>query len=178
MCLHAQHRSCSGSHWHTRARAYVYAFCAQNRARNAAGALRESHGDGATVHFSVGLEGGCAEDADGFEEAAGSMICYAWMAVVQLGDDGTEARWGFARTASMPLPPVVAELIRGGMELGLADDKVFGRTNSKQSDGSVGLFTRGLINRTGYYSHALTLALVPWMNPDKFSADLTVPDEE
>lgn len=135
---------------------------AVNRARAAATNFGEEH-DGAIPDFSVGLEGGVCED-EFKEEASGCLICFAWMAVYQPKAN----KWGFARTASMMLPPVVSDLIRGGMELGHADDKVFGRTNSKQKDGSVGLFSKGLINRAQYYDHALVLALVPFMNVDLF----------
>jgi non-canonical (house-cleaning) NTP pyrophosphatase len=75
-----------------------------------------------------------------------------------------ERRWGFARTASFTLPRAVATLVLAGVELGVADDTVFGRSNSKQSDGAVGLLTRGRIDRTAYYTHALTLALVPFIS--------------
>ena len=50
------------------------------------------------------------------------------------------------------------------MELGLADDKVFGRQDSKSKDGAVGLLTRGAITRTAYYAHAVTLALAPFVS--------------
>jgi non-canonical (house-cleaning) NTP pyrophosphatase len=62
------------------------------------------------------------------------------------------------------LPDEVAALVRGGMELGHADDVVFGRSNSKQEDGSVGLLTGGVINRETYYAHAVVLALIPFRN--------------
>lgn len=69
-----------------------------------------------------------------------------------------------ARTASFPLPPRLVALIRGGMELGAADDLVFGRSGSKAQDGSVGLLTHGAIDRASYYAHAMVLALIPFMN--------------
>ena len=66
-----------------------------------------------------------------------------------------------------PLPQhrQVCELLHQGVELGKADDIVFERYNSKQGDGTVGILTRSLIDRTHYYVHALTLALIPFMNP-------------
>jgi non-canonical (house-cleaning) NTP pyrophosphatase len=50
------------------------------------------------------------------------------------------------------------------MELGDADDVVFGRTNSKQENGAVGLLTENVIDRTAYYVQALILALIPFKN--------------
>lgn len=64
------------------------------------------------------------------------------------------------------LPQEVASLVRQGVELGIADDRVFGRSNSKQSNGAVGLLTADLIDRQRYYEHAVILALVPFKNVD------------
>lgn len=50
------------------------------------------------------------------------------------------------------------------MELGHADDQVFGRVDSKKKDGVVGILTHGAIDRAHYYQHALVLALIPFIN--------------
>jgi non-canonical (house-cleaning) NTP pyrophosphatase len=72
---------------------------------------------------------------------------------------------GKSRTGAFYLPEEIARLVRDGMELGHADDVVFGRSNSKQQDGSIGLLTGGVIDRTLYYEHAVVLALIPFLNP-------------
>jgi inosine/xanthosine triphosphatase len=134
---------------------------AGNRAFAAASACKGSPAD-----FAVGLEGGC-EDRDltvglaeslRLGEAPKHLECFAWMAVLQISTGVV----GWARTGSFVLPPAVASLVRSGVELGVADDRVFGRSNSKQQDGAVGLLTRGIVTRTDYYEHALLLALVPF----------------
>ncbi len=102
--------------------------------------------------YWVGIEGGCAEGAGGVET-------FAWIVVL-----GRE-RSGRSRTGMFLLPDEVAALVRGGMELGHADDAVFGRANSKQGDGSVGLLTHGVIDRAAYYEHAVVLALIPFLHP-------------
>lgn len=101
----------------------------------------------------IGIEGGCADTEHG-------LTCFAWVTVT----DGMHT--GLARTGTFILPEEVARLVRDGMELGEADDRIFGRSNSKQADGSVGLLTHGLIDRTSYYIHAVILALIPFMRPD------------
>ena len=45
---------------------------------------------------------------------------------------------GSSRTSTFALPQVVADLVRQGVELGKADDQVFGRENSGRGDGTVG----------------------------------------
>ncbi len=111
--------------------------------------------------YWIGIEGGCAEGAGGLE-------AFAW--VVALGRDTS----GRSRTGMFMLPEEVAVLVRGGMELGHADDAVFSRTNSKQEDGSVGLLTGGAIDRKAYYEHAVVLALIPFRHAElHFPTDLS-----
>jgi non-canonical (house-cleaning) NTP pyrophosphatase len=51
------------------------------------------------------------------------------------------------------------------MELGDADDAVFGRSNSKQANGSIGLLTDDALTRTEYYVQAVIMALIPFKKP-------------
>lgn len=102
--------------------------------------------------FAVGLEGGVMNSVSESE-----LECFAWIVVY----DGKS--FGKARTGSFTLPPVIRDLILiEKMELGLADDLVFKTINSKQGGGSVGQFTRGVIDRTSYYVHAAVLAFIPF----------------
>ena len=78
--------------------------------------------------------------------------------------DRDGGRKGKARTGTYYLSDEMAKLVRGGMELGQADDVVFGQTNSKQRNGSVGLLTDDVIDRTAYYAQAVILALIPFKN--------------
>ncbi|KAG9247353.1 inosine triphosphate pyrophosphatase-like protein [Calycina marina] len=103
------------------------------------------------------LQGGVENTPD---QVAGSLQSFAW--VVVIGEAG--GRIGKARTAMFYQPEVVAKLVREGMELGHADDKVFGRSNSKQQNGSVGLLTGDMIGRKAYYLQAVILALIPFKN--------------
>ena len=104
--------------------------------------------------YWVGIEGGIEEHVE-----AGGMVAFAWVVV------RSSLGVGRARSGSFLLPDQVATLVRGGMELGEADDLVFGRSNSKQEEGAVGLLTRGVIDRRALYRHAVVLALAPLRNP-------------
>ena len=74
-----------------------------------------------------------------------------------------------SKSASFQLPPKVVTLMKKkNMELGDADDVVFGRSGSKRRDGTVGILTKGDIDRSSYYQHALHMALIPWRNPDLY----------
>lgn len=122
-----------------------------NRVENARQAVPEAD-------FWVGLEGG-------IEAKAGGMEAFAW--IVVCSRDGLV---GKGKTGVFFLPPQIADLIQQGKELGEADDIVFGRTNSKQAGGAVGLLTNGVIDRADYYSEAIVFALIPFKNPDLYPA--------
>jgi inosine/xanthosine triphosphatase len=98
-----------------------------------------------------------------------NMDCSAWIVIAD-----KEGHWGEARTATFTLPEAVSDLIMSGMELGHANDKVFGMTNSKQNLGMTGTVTHGVMNRTQYYVHAAILALVPFKNKDIYFTEKTL----
>ena len=90
------------------------------------------------------------------------MLAFAWISII------SRHRQGEARTATFTLPPKISELIHQGIELGVADDLVFKRSNSKQSNGAVGILTHDLIDRAEYYRPAIILALIPFINPQLY----------
>lgn len=108
-----------------------------------------------SADYYVGIEGG-------LEVFNSQYYAFAWV-VVKHG-----SLVGKARTASFLLPPEIVKLIESGLELGAADDIVFKQKNSKQKQGAIGILTKGLIDRTGYYSTAVELALIPFINSDLF----------
>jgi len=121
---------------------------AMTRAENARQAAPE--GD-----FWVGVEGGC-------DYLEGRMVAFAWIVAL------TDSKSGSARTALFYLPEAVQSLVESGLELGDADDRVFGRENSKQESGAVGLLTGNVVTRTSLYEQAVVLALIPFKNPNLY----------
>ena len=71
---------------------------------------------------------------------------------------------GVGKTSLFQLPKEIQRLVLKGVELGVADDVVFERTNSKKKDGAVGILTHGIINRTKYYKEAVIMSLIPFVN--------------
>jgi len=127
---------------------------ALNRAKAAFMEYARSHGQSPT--YALGLEGGVQLSPDN------ELECFAWIAVY----DG--AKVGYSRTASFGLPPTIRELVVGGMELGHADDQVFGLSNSKQKGGAVGHLSKSVIDRAMYYEHAVVLAYIPFHWPEHY----------
>lgn len=122
---------------------------AKNRVENA----RSEYPD---ADFWVGLEGGV--DLHGDE-----MAVSGWVVV-----EDRSGRVGKSMTNTIYLPPKVAELVAGGMELGEADDIVFGTTNSKQSNGAVGILTGDILKREEGFMMGVIGALVPHRNPELY----------
>ena len=59
----------------------------------------------------------------------------------------------------------VATLVRGGMELGHAMDRLIGAHNTKQGAGAVGILTDGLVDRQRAYEVLVSYALAPFLTP-------------
>lgn len=167
---------------------------AKTRAENAYQKFKEIHGR--YPNLAVGLEGGLEwsstiQDINGRD----TLWCMAWMALygkrtthlvecLASSDSKFYAAdkkpiCSLSKTGTFLLPSPLTDLIVSGMELGHADDKVFGRVNSKQKSGTVGVLTNGLVDRKAYYEQALILALIPWIRPDVYAAPFhTSPSDE
>jgi len=105
--------------------------------------------------YWVGIEGGC-------ETLEDEMFAFAWVVVL------SKEILASARTAHFMLPQQVKVLVESGLELGDADDLVFGKKNSKQKSGAVGLLTGDVVTRKALYEQAVILALIPLKQPDLY----------
>jgi inosine/xanthosine triphosphatase len=121
-------------------------------ARSRAEAARRTLG----ADLGIGIEGGVVEGEHGLRTCA-------WAAVVGLGREGTGG------SLAMPLPPAIADLVRTGLELGDAMDRVAGTRDVKRGPGAVGLLTAGLIDRQRAYETLIAYALVPFLVPEYWS---------
>jgi|GEM_PF-142537 len=105
--------------------------------------------------YFVSIEGGLKKNEMGYD-------AFAWVIVHD------KRKTGKAQTATFELPEPINSLIDQGLELGYADDKIFKRKDSKRKNGSVGILTKNIIDRTEYYRHALILALIPFLNKELY----------
>lgn len=127
----------------------------QETERGAIQRARNARTQNPGADYWVGVEGGVADDGD-------EMMAFAWVAVLS-GD-----QLGRARTGAFFLPKPIAKLVRDGVELGEADDIFFGRVNSKQGDGAIGILTSNTVDRAALYEQAVILALARFRNPAFF----------
>jgi inosine/xanthosine triphosphatase len=123
---------------------------AHNRAQQALAQVAEAA-------FGVGLEGGVLDTAEG-------MWAYAWVVIVDRA-----AVSGRGQTGRFLLPEGIAQLVRSGLELGEADDRFFGRENSKQKEGAIGLLSNGKLDRLQLYKQGVTFALLRFVNPEFYA---------
>lgn len=123
---------------------------AVNRARNALAAV-----EGAQI--GMGVEGGVQETPHG-------MFVGGWAAVVDR--DGC---LGIGAGGRVLLPEAIARRIRAGEELGPVMDDFSGRRNVKHSEGAIGVFTNGLIERTAALEIAFTYALARFITPENYA---------
>jgi inosine/xanthosine triphosphatase len=103
--------------------------------------------------LGVGIEGGVVEEQ-------GHMRTCAWAAVAS-----RDGRIGVGGSLAMSLPDRVAALVRDGVELGLAMDRITGGHDTKRGSGAVGILTVGLVDRQRAYETLVTYALARFLSP-------------
>jgi len=107
----------------------------------------------AEADYGVGLESGVEFRKDG-------LWTFGWVVVIN-----RQGKVGLAKTVEFRLPEGLAQMIKEGIEQGEADARYFHRNDSGQSEGTVGLLTKGKVNREQAFSQATIFALVPFLNP-------------
>ena len=132
-------------------------FSNQETLRGATNRAKEARLVSPLSDYWVGIEGGIQEiQQDG---GVNELAAFAWVVIQSPNLQGKGS------TGTFFLPKPVESLVQQGKELGEADDIVFGRQNSKQQNGAVGILTADVINRTQLYEQAVILALIPFKNP-------------
>lgn len=106
--------------------------------------------------LGIGIEGGIVDDGD-------AMRTCAWAAVV-----ARDGRQGVGGSLAMPLPSRVAAMIRDGVELGHAMDRVVGERDTKRGKGAVGILTGGLVDRQRAYEVLIVYALAPFLTVELY----------
>jgi inosine/xanthosine triphosphatase len=106
--------------------------------------------------FGVGIE-------SGLERIEGAWYSTGWVVIVDRA-----GREGISSSMLRPVPLPSMALVLQGMELGHANDRVFGTTNSKQATGLIGLLTNDALTREGVFRDAVISALARFLHPGLF----------
>lgn len=106
--------------------------------------------------FGVGLEGGLQQIGDRWFDCG-------WVVVVD-----KQGREGVGSTVKLETPIKMVKMVKGGMELGQADDILFNKQNSKQLEGHFGIMTNNIITRTSGLRDGVLAALARFIQPQVF----------
>jgi len=123
-------------------------------ARNRALAAKAALG----ADLGVGLEGGV-------QLGDGRLLLCGWVAVV----DGN-GREGIGGAGRLPLPPIIADRVLAGEELGPVMDDLVADHNTKQKGGAVGTLTAGLVPRADAFALGVAYALAPFVAPEFYES--------
>lgn len=110
----------------------------------------------ADADFGVGLEGNTHETDYG-------LLLQGWVVILNKKGDK-----GIANCGGMLLPERVAVEVRKGRELGPVMDELIGGHNTKQKQGTTGVFTNNLISRTEAFEKGVIFALARFLNPQYY----------
>lgn len=121
---------------------------AKARARKAMVALQ--------ADFAVGLEGG-------LQQIGQDWFDCGWAVVMD-----KNGKVGIGSSVRCHAPDSMMKLVKKGMELGLVNDKIFARVNSKKAEGHFGLMTNNAITRTQGYKDGVIMALSRFIHPELF----------
>jgi len=123
-------------------------------ARNRALAAKTALG----ADLGIGLEGGV-------QLADGRLLLCGWVVVV----DGN-GREGVGGAGRLPLPPIIADRVLAGEELGPVMDDLVAGHNTKQKGGAVGALTAGLVPRADAFALGVAYALAPFVAPEFYES--------
>jgi inosine/xanthosine triphosphatase len=113
--------------------------------------------DALGADLGIGIEGGVVEERDG------RLRTCAWAAIIDAG-----GKQGVGGSLAMPLPDAVARMVRDGLELGHAMDRLIGEHDTKRGRGAVGILTQGLVDRQRAYEVLVAYALAPFVSPEYY----------
>ncbi len=126
-------------------------------ARNRALRLMEiSKKQGIDADFFVGIEGGIIQ------------LLSKWFAFGGMCIIDKHGKLGYGTSPLFELPDKVTEHLLNGVELGHVMDKLTGEENTKQKQGAVGIFTKGIMDRKSFYVNGLVVALIPFLNDELY----------
>jgi inosine/xanthosine triphosphatase len=130
---------------------------AQNRAARASQAVLAlgQQADNSAV-WGIGLEGGV--------EFEGEIAWLTGAVAVVAGRGRVSLAW----SPRVALPPLVAEALRAGRELGPVMDELSGVADSKKKLGALGFLTNGLAPRGLSWEMAFACALAPFLHPELY----------
>ncbi|MGK9369960.1 inosine/xanthosine triphosphatase [Melioribacter sp. Ez-97] len=106
--------------------------------------------------FYVGIEGGITK-------LYGKWFAFGCMCILD-----SNKRDSYGLSPFFELPDSITQKLLDGIELGTVMDELTSRENTKQKEGAIGFFTRGVMNRKELYAEGLKTAIIPFLHEKLF----------
>ncbi len=106
--------------------------------------------------LGIGLEAGVFETPDGLYDVQ-------YCAVLD-----RRGVYSIGHGMGFRYPTAVADLVRGGISVGAAIKKLYGKERDGRKDGAIGYLTRGAMDRTALAEQAVMAAMVPRMRKELY----------
>lgn len=106
--------------------------------------------------FYVGIEGGISMQYD-------RWFAFGCMCIID-----SKKRHSYGLSPFFELPDTITQKLLDGVELGAVMDELTKRENTKQKEGAIGFFTRGVMNRKELYVEGLKTAIIPFLHEELF----------
>ncbi len=101
--------------------------------------------------YGVGIEAGLF-----WNDVAKEYFDKAFCAVID-----SYGNFTYGYSGGFVYPPKVIEMVKSGMEVGVAIEKISGIPDIKKKQGAIGFLSKGLINRTEFNAQAVLMAMIP-----------------
>ncbi len=108
--------------------------------------------------YSVGIEAGLF-----YEESIGDYLDRAYCAVLD-----KYGRLTLGHSGGFSYPPEVIKMVKEGLEVGEAMERISGIEEIKKKMGAIGYLSNGIINRDEFNSQAVLMAMIPRIRGDLY----------
>ena len=110
------------------------------------------------MDYAVGIEAGLFN-----EKITGNYLDRAYCAIID-----KYGRMTLGHSSGFSYPPEIMEMVREGMEVGEAIEKISGIKEIKKKIGAIGFLSKGLINRDEFNAQAVLMAMLPRISSELY----------
>ncbi len=122
------------------------------------GALNRAKAVMEGADYAVGIEAGIF-----WEKHLNDFVDRAYCVIIDKYGHVT-----FGHSGGFTYPSKVIEMVKSGMEIGEAMEKISGIPDIKKKMGAIGYLSRGLITRTEFNAQAVLMAMIPRISADLY----------
>jgi len=110
------------------------------------------------VDYAVGIEAGLF-----YEELIDDYVDRAYCAIID-----KYGRMTLGHSAGFTYPPEIMSMVKNGLEVGEAMEKISGIKEIKKKMGAIGFLSKGMINRDEFNAQAVLMAMIPRISSELY----------